>query len=121
MRNRVIASVAVVGAVVLALTGCGEDSILPTPPLETIAISPEEAEIAVGDSVQFTAQVQVPGAGEPPIRWESGDTVIATVDSTGMAFGHSPGETTVTVKALLDDQTKSARAFLTVVADTTSG
>lgn len=104
---------AVLVAGVLTLTACGEDPVGPICGCEEITIVPQEAEVAVGDSVQFSARAQTVGDGEPEVLWSVGDTTVAVVDSTGTAFGRAPGTTTVTASvAGRPDMTASAQVIV---------
>jgi surface protein len=65
----------------------------------SVVVSPAEAEIGVGESVQFAAEVRdlhgVPMEGAV-VDWATGDEGVATVDEDGLATGQGAGETSVT-------------------------
>ncbi len=68
------------------------------PVAASVTISPEEAEIAVGDSVQFEAAVldseeeEIDGL---TVTWSLTDSTVASIDSTGLVIGLAEGETKV--------------------------
>lgn len=78
-----------------------------------VVVSPDSADIAVGETQQFTATLLDlhgnPIAGQP-VTWSSQDEGVATVDGTGLATGVGVGGTTVTATA----QAASGSAVLTV-------
>jgi hypothetical protein len=63
-------------------------------------LQPEAPRLAVGDTVTMTGHIIGPSACLPPgvttatqLRWASGDTTIAVVDSvTGLLTARSPGQ-----------------------------
>ena len=70
--------------------------------------------ITKGDSRQYDYYVfPVDSRKNAGVTWESSDTSVATVDSTGKVYGIKPGETTITAKTVngLED------AFTLVVND----
>lgn len=90
------------------------------PAVNPVSIVPSSATVAVGETVDFAASVSFDTA--QVISWTSGDTAVATVDSTGTAQGESVGSTdiTATVDLLPDDRIchggiESASASLDVV------
>lgn len=90
------------------------------PAVNPVSIVPSSATVAVAETADFDASVSVDSARV--ISWTSGDTTVATVDSTGTARGESVGSTdiTATVDLLPDDRIchggiESASASLEVV------
>ncbi len=62
----------------------------------------EKVEVGVGDSCQASCTVLPRSASDRTVRWESGDTSIATVDEKGLITGVSAGTTTITVTCNAD-------------------
>lgn len=86
-------------------------------PIQSIVISPASPEIAQGMNYQFTATAiyggSIPGKDITNVaHWDTNNTAIATITSTGYAKGESPG--VATINATYDGQ--SATATLNVGA-----
>ena len=64
-----------------------------------LTVSPPEAWIAVGDTVQLTADYQAPEGEAAEITWESGDTSLATVDQSGLVTTRKTGTVVITASA----------------------
>jgi hypothetical protein len=62
----------------------GSITINPTP---QIAVSPNSAEIAVGQTLQFN----VSGSVSPPVTWSTTNTSVATINGSGLLTGVAPG------------------------------
>ena len=65
----------------------------------TVAVSPDSAALVVGDTVRLSATVldALGGAVEgAAVAWSSRDTLVATVDGSGLVRGLGPGRATVT-------------------------
>ena len=75
--------------------------VLPAP--TTVVISPDTVELnGIGRGIQFTAEVrdQAGRAMEDvPVLWTSSDTLVATVDQTGLVTATGIGEAMITAKA----------------------
>ena len=87
---------------------CGGDSptVPPTPePARptTVTVSPATAELtALGATVQLSAEVRDQNArvmAGATVTWSSGDTSVATVDSSGLVAGVAVGVATITATA----------------------
>lgn len=87
----------------------------PTLTLESIAVTPETASIAVGSTQQFTATGTYSGGSTADlttqVTWTSSDTTVATINASGLATGVAVGEATIT--ATLDSLTDSATLTVT--------
>lgn len=85
-------------------------SVAPPPALQSIAVTPETASIAVGSPQQFTATGTYCDGGTADLTtkvvWTSDNTTVATIDASGLATGVAAGEATIT--ATLDLLTDSA-------------
>lgn len=80
---------------VLALASCeGTETIVETIPLESLSITSEVSEVAIGETIKLTA-VTTPTNATETITWVSSNESIATVDSEGNVTGVSLGEVTI--------------------------
>jgi len=78
--------------------------------IQSIAVSPGSQTISAGGQVQFTASATLAdgtlGVGITNIcSWTSSNTVVATVNSSGLATAVSTG--TATIQCSLDNQSSS--------------
>jgi len=88
------------------LLGCGESTAVVRPDvvgtIAQIAITPAVSSIDVGDTVRLLAQ-QSDGDGRPVSRiavvWESSDSSIVAVDTSGLARGLAGGVSTIYARA----------------------
>ncbi|MDE2784701.1 MAG: Ig-like domain-containing protein [Gemmatimonadota bacterium] len=98
----VAAGEAVVTATASGVTGQAELSVVPPLPT-TVAVSPDTVRFtALGQTVQFAAEVREQSGrvmGEALVSWSSGDTLVASVDSTGLVTAEGAGTTTVIAAA----------------------
>src|SRR5688500_16155702 len=90
-------------AVVLLATGCSGDGDETGP---TFTITPTQASVSVGGSVQLSA-LNASGA----LSWSSSDETVASVVSTGFVTGKKPGQATITASG----SRGSATAAITVL------
>jgi uncharacterized protein YjdB len=103
------------------LVACGDDNHpgKPTPVLQTLAISPASASVAIGDSVQLTANGTFSDGKTIDITtmvtWSSSSDATATVSATGVVAGVAFGNATIT--ASLDGITASAAIDVPTVAE----
>jgi hypothetical protein len=111
------------------LTACGAEATdpapLPLPPCPQVAgvtVTPDNVEIAIGDSLQFRAVAFGGCHGEPAPtfvwRFQSSDPLLLVVDSlTGLAHGRRGGTVAVraTGVAAKDGGARSGAATVTVV------
>ena len=110
--NLLLASLAV-----FALAGCGAGSTAVVS-LTSITIAPANQTITIGTPISFTptgkysngtsAVLEVVG-----ITWTSSNTSVATVDTTGNAFGVTAGTATITATLKLNSSL-SASTLVTV-------
>ncbi len=68
--------------------------------------------VEVGSATQLSATVSPTTASDPSVSWSSGNEGIATVSSTGVVTGVSPGTATITATA----DNKTATCTVTVTA-----
>lgn len=64
----------------------------------TLSVSPENASVAVGSSLNMKAEVKPAGSSMPKLVWSVSDTNLATIDQNGVLTAVNTG--TVTVKAV---------------------
>ena len=80
----------------------------------TIVLSEFPDSLAVGDSIQMTAEA-LDGLGSPianvTFEWSSGDTTIVTVDQQGWVRARGAGSTEITVTLAEVSASKSLRVF----------
>jgi len=79
-------------AVALAVLTLGFVACKKDEPTETLKITPDQAEVSVGATVQLTANMEV--------TWSSSDAEIAGVNESGLVIGNKVGEATITAKAV---------------------
>ena len=82
-------------------------------PVESITITPEEADVRVGETVQFTALVRPFNASNKNVEWEIEDENIAVVDQNGLVMGVAVG--TTMVFATTEDGDFTAYAIVNVL------
>ena len=70
---------------------------------ESIALSPKEMSVAVGDSASITVSYTPATTTQRTVNWTSSDTSVATVDSAGKVTGVRVGTATITATYAGDD------------------
>jgi hypothetical protein len=87
------------------LSGCGEEEPEAPEPvvcLTTVRASPQAIEMIVGNSVTVFANQPCSPVNPLPLRWELGDSAVATVtvtsDSTALVGGKKAGATTLHIR-----------------------
>jgi uncharacterized protein YjdB len=86
-------------------------------PVTSVSVSPTTATINVGATQQLTATVLPTDATNKTVSWGSGNTSVATVNSSGLVTGVSAGTAIVTVTT--QDGNKTATSTITVSSTTT--
>lgn len=89
----------VIGIAVLG--GCDE-VIVSTVPVALIEVSPANAEIVLGDTIEFQANLYDEASGRlsgQDVVWRSDDPSVVSIDSTGLAIAVGPGVAEVTATA----------------------
>ena len=107
--HRTIIRLSAVLAVVALTKGCGDGENPAAPPTPeparptTVTVSPATAELtALGAIVQLTAEVRNQHAGvmaRAAVTWESGNTSVATVGTSGLLTAVGNGSTEITATA----------------------
>lgn len=69
-------------------------------PVVSVAVTPGDANVSVGESVRLTATVLPTNATRKDFVWKSTDPSIATVDSSGLVTGVKLGTTSVTATSV---------------------
>jgi len=87
------------------------------PPVASVAVTPASANVFVGGTAQLTATPK-DASGNPlagrVVTWQSGNTGIATVNSTGLVTGVAQGSATVTATS----EGQSGTSAITVTTST---
>src|SRR5438874_2128513 len=114
VRRPLTRAAALLGAAGLsaALVAC-----LSRPPTEVgpLTVTPPSASVSVGDTVTLSVAPGVLGdasvsSADPPVRWSSSDTSVATVTLTGLVTAVGPGVATITATS----NGRSGSAMITV-------
>src|SRR5207253_4220921 len=82
-------------------------------PVATVAVSPPTASIQPGQTVQLTATLKDVNGNTlsgRTVTWSSSNTSVATVSSSGLVSGVTPGSATITATS----EGKSGTSFITV-------
>jgi uncharacterized protein YjdB len=96
--NRILTA-AVIGAVALVATGCGN----PYGPADVVAVqsvklTPQSLQLAIGETKALAAVITPANATDQQLLWESTDSTVAAVDADGHVVGRRAGaEVFVTV------------------------
>jgi len=85
----------------LALMACDKKQ----EPSQTLKITPAQAEVAVGATVQLSANMEV--------TWSSSDATIAGVNDKGLVTGNKEGEATITAKGVKVDGIATCKITVT--------
>src|SRR5690606_17884829 len=83
-------------------------------PVGSVTVSPAEASVPAGTTVQLTAEVKDAGGNvlnDRAVNWSSSDTAVATVSASGLVTGVATG--TATITAASGDKSGSAKVTVT--------
>jgi hypothetical protein len=107
----------------IAMAGCIGDDIIEDAVDESVRITSQLDELAVGDTYKFTARYtnNVGIIEQADIVWTSSAEDVLTIDDTGLASGIEEGDATVTAKVILADKTVSDSRLVTVTDTTIVG
>lgn len=93
------------GAGTVTITGTSEGKSATStvtvivPPVATVTVAPATATVGLGDSLQLTAEVK-DAAGNiltgRTVTWQSSNTLVASVSTTGKVRALAPGDATIT-------------------------
>lgn len=100
-ETKVIASVSAVADTAVVEVAAGEGPPSDGASVASVEIFPKEAEAAVGDSVQFTAEAKDASGNmvTTAFKWKVLTPKVGEVDSTGLFIARSAGSTFLTVTA----------------------
>jgi hypothetical protein len=106
-----------VGVLALAaLTACGDKgSTNVNNQVQSVVVSPQSANIGVGDHFTFVANVTATGNAARTVTWSTGDATIATVDANGVVTGVKGGTTSIIATSTANTAVQGA-ASVTVAA-----
>ncbi len=106
---------AAIAPLLFVMTACHDDIGTATVPVESITLTPETADVAVGASVPFTATPR-DGANQVmtglQFTWSSSNSAVASVSRAGVVVARSPGQARIAVSAM----GRSATASIAVSA-----
>jgi uncharacterized protein YjdB len=85
-----------------------------TAPVTGVCISPTSETVYINVNKQLTAIVSPSNAANKTVSWSSGNTSVATVNSTGLVTGIAAGNANIT--ATTQDGSKTATCVITVSA-----
>jgi uncharacterized protein YjdB len=85
----------------------------PPPSVVSVAVTPANPSVLVGDGVQLSATVTVVGGAAASVTWSTSNAAIATVSPSGQVTGVAAGTATITATSTFD-ATKSGSVSLTV-------
>jgi hypothetical protein len=92
-------------AIALAALTLGFVACKPNDPEQKLIITPAEAEVSVGATVQLSANMEV--------TWSSSDAAIAGVNENGLVTGNAKGEATITAKAVKSNAMATCKVTVT--------
>ena len=111
-RTLLLAGVLAFGTLTAA---CG-DSVVTNPvvdAVQSVSVSPSNASINVGTTIQLAANVVATGTASRTVTWTSSDATVASVDQTGKVSGLKGGTVTIVATSTADN-TKAAAAAIVV-------
>jgi uncharacterized protein YjdB len=113
-----------VGAACLATagcpSGCSELSNLLNPTgtsVQSVTVSPLATQLAVGQSLQFTATVLPTGVSDRSVAWAVAPSGLATIDANGLLTALAAGQAIVTATTAASP-VHIAQSSLTITAAT---
>lgn len=115
-----------VGAACLATagcpSGCSELNSLLNPTgtsVQSVIVTPLTAQLASGQTMQFTATVLPTGVGDRSVTWSiAPPTGLATIDANGMLSAQAPGQVVV-IATTVATPVHTAQSALTITAAST--
>ena len=87
-------------------------------PAKSIELSVSESDVAIGEKLRISYSIDPDSATYNIAYWESSDTSIATVSSSGLVTGKSIGTVTINARTDIDSITASATIHVIEVAVT---
>lgn len=92
------------------------DPDVPTVEVESVTVSPASLTIQQGDSVRLTATIAPANATNKRVAYSSSNTAVASVGTSGVVTGNTPGTAVITVMA---SNNRSATVTVTVTGVST--
>ena len=83
-------------------------------PVSSVGLNKTSSDLRINKTLQLEVTVNPDNATDKTVSWESDDTDIATVSSSGLVTAKAVGTATITVKSNADN-TKTATCTITVV------
>ena len=108
----------ITGETINGLTAEFKVTVIKTPTSVTIGAADGITTLAVGNTLQLTANVEPADATDKSVTWSSDNEEVATVSTTGLVSAHSTGEVTISAKTANDI---AAQYKLTVIEDPSTG
>jgi uncharacterized protein YjdB len=112
----------VLGAACLATAGCpsscSDISKLLNPTgtsVQSVTLSPLSAQLAVGQTLQFTATVLPTGVSDRSVTWSVAPTGLSTIDANGVLTATAPGQVVVTATSVATP-VHTAQSSVTIAA-----
>src|SRR5690606_14521479 len=99
----------------LGLAACDDKTevVIPPPPVDPISVSvtPQNLDMQVGQTAQFTAQVSGGAEGTArTVNWTSSNNDVATVSGSGLVTAVAPGLATITATSTADASAAASAA-----------
>jgi len=117
-RMLLVAGVLAFGTLTAA---CGDKVELVQPTtaqgVTNVSVSPSNASINVGTTIQLAASVSADAATAKTVTWTTSNAAVASVDQTGKVTGVSAGTVTI-IATSTADASKNSAAAITVIAAT---
>ena len=102
-------------AAISLATACSDSTevVIPPPPVDPISVSvtPQNLDMQVGQTAQFTAQVSGGAEGTArTVNWTSSNNDVATVSGSGLVTAVAPGLATITATSTADASAAASAA-----------
>src|SRR5262245_9355394 len=86
-----------------ALGACNDDPVIPEPDrVLEVKVTPRNAEIEVGTTVNMIAVVSIEGDATTGVSWSSSNQSAATISAEGVAAAQGAGSTQITATSTFD-------------------
>ena len=97
--KQIVRCVALLGAATIFLAAC--DLVQPPQEVTGVTISGPDT-VAVGATIELTAEVTGPDDPSQEVTWSSSDEAVATIDADGVVTGVAEGSATITATSVED-------------------
>ncbi|MDR9392082.1 MAG: BspA family leucine-rich repeat surface protein [Trueperaceae bacterium] len=84
--------------------------------VHALDVKPDEATVAVGETLELDTTLVTTGAPDTTLTWTSADEGIATVDAAGVVTARGEGRTRITVTSALDPSATDTMTLTTTEA-----